>query len=61
MKLFLLGLFLGYVACDLLNNESKIVYNIKNLKAKKGSSIQVEQTEKKKKERKRLFRKNKKL
>jgi hypothetical protein len=67
MKLFLIGLgvglFLGYLICDLLTKENSIVYHIKRLRAKEGSSITVEaeatQTRKQARKLRRDSRKNK--
>jgi len=46
MTIFLIGLFvgmfLGYAICDLLTKESSIVYHIKKLRARRGSTINVE-------------------
>jgi len=42
LALFFIGLFAGYVIKDLLTTESQITYHIKRLRARRGSTINVE-------------------
>jgi len=60
---FAVGLFLGYLICDVINTENKITYHIKRLRAKEGGVISVEgeavQSNQSKRNQRREARKNK--
>ena len=56
LALFFIGLFTGYVIKDLLTTESQITYHIKRLRARRGSTINVESEAIATKERKRVKR-----
>jgi len=66
LVVFLLGLFVGYLLCDLMTTENKIAYHIKRLKLKDSpeGSINIDahatQDRKTKRQLRRESRKNKK-
>jgi len=64
LALFFIGLFAGYVIKDILTTESQIIYHIKRLRARRGSTINVEseaiatKTKRRTKEQRKADRKN---